>query len=558
MVEAKKIGSIDGSEVRGRSNNIEAVMPSTTGESRTATASYRAVLFVALLAIAAHLPSLGGQFLFDDGRFILENQAVHELTAAGIVSYFGDPTTVASTGGDSIYRPLRTLDFAIDWAVSGGSPWFFHLRNVLYHALGAVLVLVFLRRLIPGDAALWGAALFAVHPVHVESVAWISSRGDLLLLPLFLGALLFHQKGRLAATCVLLVLALLAKETAAVFIGAALVVDLFRRARIQWMRYAVYAAITGTYLLLWLSLTDRGDSGIVGQTPLWLGGSRAGAAVTAARSLVYYVKLLLLPVELVNDYYVPARIEIDAGAVISMILLAGIIAVAIRVSRTGRFALSWGLVTLLPVLGIVVPMIIPTAERFLLLPAVGFCLWAGGLLARTRLRYAVLACMIALTVQRTLDWRSEDTLWQSTLEVAETPQSLVWRSRTEFNRYLETGDPEAGKRVVATAIAFQELFKRDIQVGVGDGVRMPAQLSLPIHIRALIASGHAEEAVDVAYLHATKHGQAEGHYLASLALEAMGSYEEAASAARDAYAAGFRGVDIPRRIEYLLARARGR
>ena len=521
-----------------------------------AAAAFRGVWLVARLALAAHLTSLGGQFLFDDSRFILENQAVHELTATGIVSYFSDPTTAATIGGDNIYRPLRTLDFAIDWAVSGGSPWFFHLRNVLYHALGAVMVLLFLRRLIPANAALWGAALFAIHPVHVESVAFISSRGDLLLLPLFLGALIFHMKGRLAPTCVLLVLSLLAKETAAVFVVAALLVDLFRRERIRWPRFVVYAAITGVYVLLWLALTGRGGVGMVGQSPFWLGGSRAGAALTAVKALVYYVKLLVLPVELVLDYYVPARAGIDAGAVMSLILLAGIVAIAIRASRASRFALSWGLVTLLPVLGVIVPMNVPTSERFLLLPAVGFCLWAGGLLARTRLRFVVLACMFALTVQRTLDWRNEDTLWQSTLEVADTPQALLWKSKREFSRYYETGDPAAGKRVVETAIAFKTLFLRDIQLSTDGTVRMPAKMSVPIHIRALIASGNAAEAVDLAYLHATKHGEPEGHYLASFALEAMGRYEEAASAARAAHLAGFRGVNLQDRIKYLLARSR--
>jgi hypothetical protein len=244
--------------------------------------------------------------------------------------------------------------------------------------------------------------------------------------------------------------------------------------------------------------------------------------------------------------------------VIALVLLAGILVVGIRASRASRFAVLWGLVTLLPVLGVIVPMIIPTAERFLLLPSVGFCLLAGGLLARTRLRFAVLACMVALTVQRTFDWHNESTLWQSTLEVAETPQSLAWRSRTEFDRYWITGDEAAAKRVVEAAIAFRELFERDIQLDAGDKVRTPALLSAPIHIRALIASGHADEAVDAANLHATDHGAPEGHFLASLAFEAMGRFAEAAGAAKAAHDAGFRRVDIPTRIRYLLEKAEKR
>lgn len=101
---------------------------------------------VALLALAAYLPSLSGGFVSDDARFIVDNEAVHELSPARAWSYFANPEAQATVGHD-IYRPLRTLGFAIDWTVSGGSPLFFRIRSLAWFV--ALSLLALYRRLEP-------------------------------------------------------------------------------------------------------------------------------------------------------------------------------------------------------------------------------------------------------------------------------------------------------------------------------------------------------------------------------------------------------------------------
>jgi protein O-mannosyl-transferase len=515
------------------------------------TALRIALPLVGILALLAHLPSLQGDFVYDDDRFVRDHDAVHTLSLRQVGTFFTDPETYAASGGHNIYRPLRTLDFAVDWAVSGGQPWFFHLRSMLYHALGSILLLLVFRRLLPTPAALAGAVLFAVHPVHVESVAWISSRGDMLLCCFFLGALYLHLRGRTLPACLLLLGALLSKETAVVFPAAVVLVDLYRRKPLPWKSYLCYAVVTALYLGLWFTLTSRTGEGVVGQTPYWLGGSRFYASVTAIKGLVYYTKLLVLPVELVLDYYVPARATIDTGAVLSMILLTLLVIFALTYTRESRFALLWILITISPVLGVVVRMMIPTTERFLLLPTVGFSLFAGTLLARTRLRFVVFACFLALTVQRGFDWRTADTLWESTLEVAETPQALDWKSRRAFDTAWMTRDRRDVEKVVATAVAFRRLFEEDIQFMGPQGRVLPGDLIGPIHIRALLATGDLAEALTQSLAYARVHGQPEGYYLASLAHQAMGRTEEEREMLQAAWDAGMRTPNISNRLNTL-------
>src|SRR5439155_1216958 len=197
-------------------------------------------LTVFLAAVLAHAGSLAGGFVYDDHRFIEHNPAIASL--ANVPKFFADPSTASAAAGvePDIYRPLRTLDFAVDRALFGLSPFGWHLASVLLHAANAVLVWLLILRLLappkaaspplrPGRhadprrapllAAAAGAVLFAVHPVTAESVAWVSSRGDLLAWTLVLLALevLARPGGvRTALGAGLVFLACLAKESAVV------------------------------------------------------------------------------------------------------------------------------------------------------------------------------------------------------------------------------------------------------------------------------------------------------------------------------------------------------
>jgi tetratricopeptide (TPR) repeat protein len=126
---------------------------------------------IALLVIIAYLPALRGQFIWDDDFHVLKTASLRSLS--GLWRIWFQP------GATQQYYPLTYSSFWIDYHLWGLNPPPYHAENILLHALNAVLVWRILRRLeVPG--AWLGAALFALHPVCVESVAWVSERKNTL------------------------------------------------------------------------------------------------------------------------------------------------------------------------------------------------------------------------------------------------------------------------------------------------------------------------------------------------------------------------------------------
>jgi len=416
-------------------------------------------ILLVLAVVAAYVPVLVSEepeFVFDDIRFVPDNKAIHDLGQTP--RYFYDLSTVGAHGWGGIYRPLRTLDFAIDWAIAkplnktGKIRWF-HLRSILYHAAAVLLAWVLFRRwgAALGPATL-GALVFALHPVQVESVAWITSRADVLFMVLFLWALVLHgrSKGvdlRFFGAAGVLTLALFAKESAVVFVGAAVLTDFFfrdgRRFRTtlaRWPKYAVYAALAVGYFSIWLLLHAEVESQWW-HLPVRWGGSFWGTVLTMSRGFVYYFKLLFFPVDLAQDWYLTSASGPDALTLACLLSVGGLIVFAIfRAFRGGgslSFAVLWFFMAIFPASNLYAPIGIPTAERFLYLPMVGvafamgmllFRFWSGGRAARV-LVVVVLGCLGAVTAERSLVWTSNERLWQSSEGRFESPRAIDWRAK---------------------------------------------------------------------------------------------------------------------------------
>jgi hypothetical protein len=141
---------------------------------------------VLLGAFLAHAVATGHGFVYDDHRFVEHNPAIRSL--ADPARFFTDPGTASAAQGvePDVWRPLRTLAFALEYAAFGLAPRGWHVVNLLVHLLNAALVYrLLLRLLAPAPAppsgggagavvaAAAGALLFAVHPVTVETVAWV-------------------------------------------------------------------------------------------------------------------------------------------------------------------------------------------------------------------------------------------------------------------------------------------------------------------------------------------------------------------------------------------------
>jgi tetratricopeptide (TPR) repeat protein len=261
--------------------------------------SVLAAAAISVAAFAAYWPALRGGFVWDDDAHV---------TRPGLRSLHGLWRIWSEPGATQQYYPVLHSLFWAEHRLWGGAALGYHLANLVLHLAACLLLYLVLRRLAVPGAAL-AAAVFALHPVCVESVAWISEQKNTLSTVFYLGAALaylrFDEKRRTAAYAVatgLFVFALLSKSVTASLPGALLVVFWWRRGQISWKRdvlplvpwfclSAAAAAVTP-----WVERTFVGARG----TAFSLGFLER--VLVAGRALWFYLGKILWPSGLVFIY----------------------------------------------------------------------------------------------------------------------------------------------------------------------------------------------------------------------------------------------------------------
>ena len=154
-----------------------------------------AVLGLLLLSFIPYLNTLGNAFVYDDRPQLVDNPYVHSFHYLGKI--FGSTvwTFQGAQGVSNYYRPLMSFAYAICYSLFGPITFGFHLLNLILHASVVLLLFVLTERLF-GDrlVALAAAGLFALHPIHTESVAWIAGLPDLELGLFFLLTFLLYLR----------------------------------------------------------------------------------------------------------------------------------------------------------------------------------------------------------------------------------------------------------------------------------------------------------------------------------------------------------------------------
>ncbi len=424
------------------------------------------LVLVLLAALGVHARALGCGFAYDDDRFVVKNAAIRTLEDP--LRFFTDPRTEDPGKPSDIYRPLRTLSFAVERAAFGEEAAGFHAVSLLFHAANAALLYLLLLRLgVAVPAAALGAGLFAAHPATVEAVAWVGARADPMAALFTLLAVHAWVRARgadrwYAASVGAGILACLSKEAAVVFPGFLVLADLARPdggadfARSRWRLLVLPAMVAIVYFVV-----VRLILGPLGHLPGWWGGSYGANLGTAARAAGFQVLSALFPFVPSIDWYLPAsRSLLEPGTVAAgLLLLALLAAAAAAVLRGGpglRLAgagVLWGFLGGLVTSHLLFPVGIPTAERFLYLPLAGLALaagaafhrlaaaWPGPLLA---LGAAAVAGLGLVAAERTPVWRSEQVLWKEGPAGAFSP-------RAENSRISERN--RAGADLLDRAIA---------------------------------------------------------------------------------------------------------
>jgi hypothetical protein len=390
-----------------------------------------AALIIVFLVIV-YYPALHGAFLWDDNGHV---------TRTGLRSLDGLRRIWFEVGATQQYYPLLHTAFWIEYKLWGNSVLGYHLVNVLQHALSACLLLLIMRRLeIPGASL--AAAIFALHPVHVESVAWITEQKNTLSAVFYFGAALIYlrydqerQTRHYAVALALFVLGLLTKTVVATLPAALLIVFWWQRGRLEWRRDVVPLIpwfVLGTVAGLFTAWVERK---LVGAEGAAFDLTLLQRCLLAGRVVWFYLAKLFWPFDLAFIY---PRWQVDATVWWQYLFPVGafVLVLTLWLIRNRWRGPLGGLLffagSLFPVLGFfnVYPFIFSfVADHFQYLSSVGIIVVASAglttllprILPRFRktgpaLALVLLATLGVLTRQQCRMYGDPATLYASTLE----------------------------------------------------------------------------------------------------------------------------------------------
>ena len=431
-----------------------------------------------LFCVLVFANGIGGDFVMDDWPVIADNSKITETKY--IPDYFSrgvwantDFAGQTGIGGHNLYRPIFLLTLNLGHHLWGNSTFGYHALDLVLHGINTILVFfLILGFLSPAQRMIAGmsAAIFAVHPVHVESVSWIAGITDPLVSVFLLGTFLLHRRSYQATSQsakifyavsapLCFALALLSKETAIFFPFVLLIYDaLYQRKQLTirtgLIRYASYAILLLIYFML------RSNA---------LGGEDAAQASAFARInlgnfpvllsfLAHYIQLLIFPSPLEYYYSPPATgwITLIFGGLCLIGALAYLPFALRRKQPLFVLAVSWIIITLLPALPIALIDEPVFALRVLYLPTVGFAmLIALCLYLAQRLTRPIEATIKTIAIAFLLFF-----------SIASMSEIADWENDTRFYSQAMKTNSDSFKPVAGLAAAYARDPKKDPEAAI--------------------------------------------------------------------------------------------
>ncbi|MDP1677119.1 MAG: hypothetical protein Q8L88_09645 [Bacteroidota bacterium] len=368
-----------------------------------------------------------GWTAWDDDVYVIDNPAVQHLSCQNVKEVF-------FTAYNGSYLPLTMISYMIDYQIDGFNQKFFHASNLLFHLCNTILVFWFIYLLTDNIVASFiTALLFGIHPMRVESVAWIAARKDVLSMFFFMSSIInyviYVRKQRdifLFFTFIFFACALFSKVIVITIPLILFLIDYFLERKhsnnivvekIPFVMIAIAFSVIG-YLGQKFVNAVRPTVSII------------DSFIISLHGIVFYIQKFLLPINLSSLYPYPEKennwlpIEFYLYAVVCIVLLA--IVGRYRKNKSVIFGVLFFIISLLPVLQFIRFSKIFAADRFTYFAYIGLFYIVGnqiGILWETKKRYikiAVVLCMIivigtlsTLTWQRTTVWKNSKTLWKN-------------------------------------------------------------------------------------------------------------------------------------------------
>ena len=427
---------------------------------------WHAALLAGLLALVVAAPSIRNEFVADDQWVIAQRAFLRDPPSIGAVLV--EPYWPASFGG-VMWRPAVLASWAIDYRVSS-SPHWFHAINVLWAGLATALFTLLACEFAGPLVGLIAGLLFAVHPVHVEAVANVVGRAELMAAAGYAFALVCAaradtRRSYLAGVALGAAFAIASKEIAVTLPAAVFLMYLARR---KDVRRAWRPAIAATVPIVLYFVLHR----LVGIRTFYGGGLAVGLEQVGiiprtwamVRLSLEWWRLFLFPAHLSADYS-PGELIVSTGFtpwhLVGLAVWSGLGLLAWRTRRTIpgiAIGLAWVVITISPVANVVMPTEFLIAERTLYLASFGVVLAlasAAMAIRSPRLRMAVVAIAVVAGATRSIArvpaWHDDETHYQALRREAPLSYRTLWlEGKDEF----AAGRWGSGERLLLQSIAF--------------------------------------------------------------------------------------------------------
>lgn len=397
-------------------------------------AIYLALACILLLTFIAYCPSIHGGFVWDDEGYIIKNHLVKQMSLHGLKKAF----TSFSLGN---YHPLVILSYSWEHFFFGLNPLPYHIVNILLHLINCVLVFIFLlsmTRSLP-IASIVGL-LFGIHPLHVESVAWISERKDLLFTLFYIGGLLSYlayikQRGLkyYFYALALFLMSLLSKVMAISFPVTLFLIDYYMdRKQVSRLIKEKIPFLALSFIFGMIAIFSQQHAMHSNMVYSIFRGF-----FVASYGLIFYLAKMFLPLHLTALYPYPAGTETFLPfqfilAPLGVIVLAAIVYYSRKSTRIVLFGTAFYFFTLFPALQLIPVGHAIAADRYTYVPLIGIFfivavfivrVWEtiikkNALLKTASLVIAVIitASLVFLTFNQCKVWKNGTTLWKNVID----------------------------------------------------------------------------------------------------------------------------------------------
>jgi tetratricopeptide (TPR) repeat protein len=411
------------------------------------------VPLILIICFVAFLPSLQAGFVnWDDDDYVVKNRMIKSL------ANIGDMITTPVQGN---YHPVTMFSLAINFAMSGLDGWSYHFFNMVFHLVNCWLVFRLVMLLSKRNLviAFTVAVFFAIHPMHAESVAWVSERKDLLYGMFFIAGLISYtryvdtdSRKQYYLAFLFLVLSILSKPAAVIFPVVLFCIDILRARKLNGKLFAekiiflVPSIIMGAITLM--AQKDVGATDTLGVLSI---GSKV---LFGFYGIMTYFFKMIVPLNLSVFYPFPAINQklptVYYVSPVFSILLAVVFFYFLKRNRVISFGISFYIANLLLVLQLFSVGSAVIAERYTYIPYIGLFYIAGWMINRyakgnlSKANYIILPITLLFTIltfNQASVWKSSASLWDQAIR--NQPSSRAYDNRAAVYNDVEKNPAKA-------------------------------------------------------------------------------------------------------------------